>query len=69
MKWGFIYIPIAIIYGLYRQFIIPEQFMYEPIWIWGGAFLWPYLLVMNIASYILDIEELRNELFILHDFL
>lgn len=59
MTWTKIYTAVVICYGLYRQFVIPEQFGYNETWIWTGAIVWPPLLILKILYFlgIVDITE------------
>ncbi len=60
MNWTKLYIIVVICFGLYRQFIIPEQFNYNKTWIWTGAIVWPGLAVIKVISWagIANITEL-----------
>ena len=59
MTWTKIYIAMFLCFGLYRQFVIPEQFGYNETWIWTGAIVWPGLFILKILSWlgIVDITE------------
>ena len=46
--WTPTYTAIVILYGLYRQFIIP--------YIWAGAVVWPLILIGNIINFIFQTD-------------
>ncbi len=60
MTWTKFYIIVALCFGLYRQFVIPEQFFYNEMWIWTGAIVWPGLAILKVISWlgIADITEI-----------
>ena len=52
MTWTKIYIAVFLCFGLYRQFVIPEQFYHSKEWIWGGAMAWPAVAIVKVAAWV-----------------
>lgn len=61
VKWGLIiYLIGFLVFGIYRQFIIPERFNYSASIAWVGALQWPKLVLAHTAYYLKG-EEIYDE--------
>ena len=54
--WTPTYTAIVILYGLYRQFIIPDELYNTTMYIWAGAVVWPLSLLGNIINFIFQTD-------------
>lgn len=61
-----IYIIVAVFYGCYRQFFVPELYGYNFEWIWYGAIGWPYLVFGNILDIFMPNVGFADEKFIMY---